>query len=270
MARHLQFALFSSFMGNIIYLVFGSCKDNILGSTAIASLLTFQVTHGIWQKAVLFTFITGFIELGMGLSRLGFIIDFVSGPVSSGFTSAVALIIFTSQIKNILVVQSSGKSFLENWISMMKDIHNYRIADTILGCSSIAILLLLRYVGNFKINPKENQEQNRFHFLLNKILWFLGVSRSALLVVVTAALVCYFEVKGFSYFKLTGHISSGFPAVKLPYFSFSMNNPVDGKDNFQEDFWDLIKEFGSALIIVPLIALLETIAVCKNFGEYVF
>lgn len=37
----------------------------------------------------------------MGALGLGFLINFVSGPVSSGFTSAVALIILTSQVKDV-------------------------------------------------------------------------------------------------------------------------------------------------------------------------
>lgn len=256
-------------MGNIVYAIFGSCKDNILGSTAIASLLTFQVAHGNWQKSILFTFLSGLIELGMGITRLGFIIDFVSGPVSSGFTSAVALIIFTSQIKNILVVKSTGKSFLENWISIIKDIHNYRISDTILGISSIVILLILRYVGNLRINPKENQEISKAQAVVNKIVWFLGVSRNALLTVVTAALVAHFEHKGHNYFQLTGYIPPGLPPVEVPVFSIARNTTVNGiESQTTEDFWDLLHEFGSSLIVIPLIALLETIAVCRNFGKY--
>ncbi|KAM7362707.1 sodium-independent sulfate anion transporter-like isoform 1-T1 [Cochliomyia hominivorax] len=263
-----EFALYSSFMGNVIYTIFGSCKDNILGSTAIASLLTFQVAHGNWQKSILFTLLSGLIELGMGITRLGFVIDFVSGPVSSGFTSAVALIIFTSQIKNILVVKSTGKSFLENWISMIKDIHNYRVTDTILGISSIVILIILRYVGNIRINPKENQEINKFQSFVNKILWFLGVSRNALLALVTAALVAHFEHMGYSYFQLTGYIPPGFPPVEVPAFSIASNGTVNGIEmEKSEDFWDLLHEFGSSLIVIPLISLLETIAVCKNFAN---
>ena len=256
-------------MGNIIYIIFGSCKDNILGSTAIASLLTYQVAHGNWQKSLLFTLLSGLVELFMGISRLGFIIDFVSGPVSSGFTSAVALIIFTSQIKNILVVKSTGQSFLENWISMLKDIHNYSTWDTILGFSSIVILLILRYVGNLRINPKENQKMNACTFAVNKILWFLGISRNASLAVVTAIIVGYFEHKGISYFQLTGFIPSGFPPVEIPVFSIANNTTGNGVElPAAEGFFDLLQEFGSGLIVIPLISLLETIAVCKNFGKF--
>lgn len=88
-------------MGCFVYIIFGSSKDVPMGPTAIASLLTFQAAGGVWQRAVLLSFLTGAIEMIMGALGLGFLINFVSGPVSSGFTSAVALIILTSQVKDV-------------------------------------------------------------------------------------------------------------------------------------------------------------------------
>lgn len=72
-----------------------------MGPTALAALLTAQAAGAVWQRAVLLAFLTGIIEVLMGIFQLGFIIDFVSGPVGSGFTSAAAFIIITSQIKDI-------------------------------------------------------------------------------------------------------------------------------------------------------------------------
>lgn len=88
-------------MGCFVYIFLGSCKDVAMGPTAIASLLTFQAAGGVWQRAVLLSLLTGIIELLMGFLGLGFLINFVSGPVSSGFTSAVSLIILSSQVKDV-------------------------------------------------------------------------------------------------------------------------------------------------------------------------
>ena len=52
--------------------------------------------------AVLLAFLSGAILLGMGLARLGFLVNFLSHPVISGFSSAAALIIGLSQLKHIL------------------------------------------------------------------------------------------------------------------------------------------------------------------------
>lgn len=138
------YGLYGSFLGCFVYIFLGSCKDVPMGPTAIASLLTFQAANGSWEKAVLLCFLTGCIELLMGLFGLGFLIDFVSGPVSSGFTSAAALIIFTSQVKDIFGIKSSGGTFLEMWSSIIENMSGIRVSDTILGFSCIVILLLMR------------------------------------------------------------------------------------------------------------------------------
>ena len=80
----------------------------------------------------------------MGFFGLGFLIDFVSGPVSSGFTSAVALIILTSQVKDIFAIKASGTTFVQMWSSILKNIEGIKLSDTILGFSCIVILLLMR------------------------------------------------------------------------------------------------------------------------------
>lgn len=121
-----------------------------MGPTAIASLLTFQIAKGSWHKAVLLCFLGGIVELLMGILGLGFLIDFVSGPVGSGFTSAVSLIILTSQVKDLFGINAKGNTFVQIWSSIFKDIHNIRVGDTVMGCSCIVILLLMR-VSNFDI-----------------------------------------------------------------------------------------------------------------------
>lgn len=136
--------LYGSFLGCFIYIFLGSCKDIPMGPTAIASLLTFQTARGSWQKAVLLSFLTGIIELLMGFFGLGFLIDFVSGPVSSGFTSAVALIILSSQIKDIFGIKGGGTTFVQMWRQIIANINGIRMGDTILGFSCIVILLLMR------------------------------------------------------------------------------------------------------------------------------
>lgn len=131
-------------MGCFVYVLLGSNKDVPMGPSAISSLLTFQSAGGVWQRAVLLAFLTGIIEVLMGIFGLGFLINFVSGPVSSGYTSAVALIILSSQVKDLLGIPGSGQTFVEMWKSIIENIHHIRIADTVLGIVCILVLLLMR------------------------------------------------------------------------------------------------------------------------------
>ncbi|XP_073817086.1 sodium-independent sulfate anion transporter-like isoform X2 [Musca autumnalis] len=79
------------------------------------------------------------------------------------------------------------------------------------------------------------------------------------------------EHKGKSYVQLTGYIPSGFPAVEFPALSIVNGNGSYVSDAEQEEstqnFWSLLQEFGSGLLVIPLISLLETIAVCRTFAN---
>lgn len=120
-----------------------------MGPTAIASLLTHQAIRGMGHEhATLLCFLTGVVHIVMGFLGLGFLIDFISGPVSSGFTSAVALIIVTSQVKDILGIATAGVTFLEMWISIFQEIHNTQLGDAVMGGCCIVVLLAMR-VSNF-------------------------------------------------------------------------------------------------------------------------
>jgi len=71
-------------------------------------------------------------------------LDFISGPVSVGFTSAAAIIIATSQVKDILGLKVSGTKFVQVWHNIFEHIGETRRWDTALGIVCIIILLLFR------------------------------------------------------------------------------------------------------------------------------
>lgn len=264
------YGLYGSFLGCFVYIFLGSCKDVPMGPTAIASLLTFQAAQGSWEKAVLLCLLTGIIELLMGLFGLGFLIDFVSGPVSSGFTSAVALIIFSSQVRDIFGIKASGSTFLEMWTSIAENIHGIRVSDTILGLTCIVILLLMRLLPNIKIGPKSDDAKSTLHKVFNKTLWLIGTARNAIIVIIAGAVSAYFyNNNNTDMFKIIGDIPAGLPAFKIPPFSVApVVNETTG-EVIQEGlgFTQMISEIGSGLIVIPLIALLENIAICKAFAN---
>lgn len=67
-----QIGLYSSFMACFIYTVFGSCKDPALGPTAIMAIMTRENIHDMGPEfAILLCFITGIVQLIMGVAQLG-------------------------------------------------------------------------------------------------------------------------------------------------------------------------------------------------------
>ncbi|XP_059619978.1 sodium-independent sulfate anion transporter-like [Phlebotomus argentipes] len=261
------YGLYGSFMGCFVYIILGSHKDVPLGPTAIASLLTLQASAGVWQRAVLLGFLTGIIEILMGILGLGFLLDFVSGPVNCGFTSAVALIILSSQVKDVLGIAASGNTFVQMWTSIIEHIQDTRLWDTVLGIVCIIVLLLMRMIANVKIGPVNNEDKTTMHKAVNKILWLIGTSRNAILVVITGGIGAAVHYSGHAYFKLIGEIPPGLPAFQAP--PFSIPAVTNGTEILQEEesFTEMVSNLGSGLIVIPLIALLENMAICKAFAD---
>lgn len=254
-------------MGCFVYVLFGSCPYVTIGSTAVASLLVFEAAAGVWQRVVLLTFITGILEILMAFFQLSFLVDFVSGPVSAGFTSAVALIVFTSQVKNIFGVKSDGSSFLDMWISIIRDIEHIHWNDTIMGISCITFLITMKFIGAIRIGPKNDKEKSICQKIFNKLIWLCGISRNAIVVIICIYIGFWSESSGNNYFKLAGYIPAGLPEIKLPVFYIEevrVNGTIVQEG---ETFFETIQFLGSGLIVIPLIALLETFAACKAFAK---
>lgn len=93
----------------LLYAVFGTSRQLAVGPVAMVSLLTAAGISALGPAgpaeyllyAVTLAFLVGLIQAGMGLLRLGFVVNFLSHPVISGFTSAAAIIIGLSQIKHL-------------------------------------------------------------------------------------------------------------------------------------------------------------------------
>ncbi|RZC42093.1 sodium-independent sulfate anion transporter [Asbolus verrucosus] len=261
-----QYGLYGSFVGCFVYIIFGSCKDVPMGPSAIAALLTYQAVNGKGlQHAILLCFLTGLLQLLMGFFGLGFIIDFISGPVSSGFTSAVALIIITSQIKDVLGISASGTTFVETWKSLFSDIHNTNTWDTCFGVTCIVVLLIMRMLVKLKIGPSDGETPpNKLHKVVNKTLWLIGTSRNAILVIVCGFIGYSFCLQGEPPFKVIGEVPPGLPTVKPPPFGYTEDN--NGTET-SVDVFQMMSNLSSGIIVVPLVGLLEDIAICKAFAN---
>ncbi|XP_068631642.1 sodium-independent sulfate anion transporter-like [Battus philenor] len=259
-----QYGLYSSFMACFVYAAFGSVKDSAIGPTAIAAILTRENLHGLGPEfAVLLAFLSGCVELLMGILQLGFLIDFISGPVSVGFTSAAAIIIATTQVKDVLGLSFPGGKFLQVWTGLYEHIGETRLWDTVLGVSCIALLLLLRKVKDIKVyraGETGGAGSGRLRAAIAQALWFLSTTRNILVVLVCAALAYYFDTKQQTPFVLTGEVKPGLPQLAPPPFSATVGNHT-------YTFMEMASTLGSAIFVVPLLSILENIALAKVFSE---
>lgn len=94
--------------------------------------------------AIILSFLAGCFELLAGLLNLGFLMEFISGPVISGFVSAAATITILSQLKTILGLKFRGSAFTQVVPGIFTHWRSIRPWDTILGLSFILFLQLLK------------------------------------------------------------------------------------------------------------------------------
>jgi len=147
-----QYGLYSSFVGTFIYLLFGTSKVVPMGPTAIVALLINNTigTRGS-AYATLLCFLSGIIQTLMSFAGLGVIVNFISVPVSSGFTSAAAILVITSQVKDLIGVKGSGGNLLRMVRTVLEHISNIGTGDTVMGFACIGAVMLLK-VSNIICN----------------------------------------------------------------------------------------------------------------------
>ena len=105
--------LYASLLPLAVYALLGTSRQLAVGPVAMVSLLVAQGVAPLAEQgseafltyAVLLAFMVGALQLAMGLLRLGFLVNFLSHPVISGFTSAAALIIGFSQLGHLLGIE---------------------------------------------------------------------------------------------------------------------------------------------------------------------
>ncbi|XP_013886711.1 sodium-independent sulfate anion transporter isoform X2 [Austrofundulus limnaeus] len=252
-----QFGLYSAFMGGFIYTLLGTSKDVTLGPTAIMSLLCFSVVGGQPHRAILLSLLCGIIQAAMALLRLGFLLDFISYPVIKGFTCAAAVTIGFGQVKNILGIRGVPQHFfLEVYYTFYK-IPEARVGDVVLGLVCLSLLIIFMCMKS----PPASANTSTFSSFARKLVWAVATMRNAL-VVIAATLVAYsWDAYGYHVFTITGHTSQGLPPFRPPPTSDTTPNGT------VVSFGEIVEGFGGGLAVIPLMGLLESIAIAKAFAS---
>lgn len=260
-----QNGLYSAFIGSFVYVLFGSAKDITLGPSAVASLLTaLFATSPIPNDAsvaILLAFFVGFIYLAMFLLGLGFIMDFISYPVLKGFTSAAAITIAMSQVKKWWGQTGVPRDFLPQLYWTVAKIPQSRLWDFLLGVCCIALIVLLRKLKEVKWKT-EFDDLTIGWKIVNKTIWLLGTGRNILAIVFASIASFIFLENNMRPFTLTGYIPPGIPPFQAPPFSFT-----DRQKNVTYTLSDMSNIIGGGYIIVPVLGLIEAMAIGNVFAR---
>ena len=197
------YGLYASTLPLIIYALLGTSRQLAVGPVAMVSLLTAAGIGALAEGgtatyislAITLAFLVGTIQFLLGVFRLGFLVNFLSHPVISGFTSAAALIIGLSQLKHLLGVDLARSHYVHeilaeavvrfgeiNWLTFG------------IGVAGIALIFIVKKFAKSIPGP-----------LLAVVfgivsVWLFDLSASGV--------------------KIVGEVPSGLPGWSMPDFSF--------------------------------------------------
>ncbi|XP_078043152.1 sodium-independent sulfate anion transporter isoform X1 [Augochlora pura] len=244
-----EYGLYASFMASFIYIIFGSCDSITIGPTAImATMVQSLVGKYGADIAVLMTFLKGCFITLLGLLHLGFLLDFISLPVITGFTTAASINIAASQFKSLLGIPGRSEDLVDSLVSVFSNLNEIRYQDTLLGVCTIAVLVLLK-----------NLPGRRTGTWPEKFAWIVTLSRNALVVVAGTITAYIFYVNHQQPFKLTGTMGEGLPPFAPPPFSITANNRT-------YNFLETATAMGTTLFTLPIVSTIEHMAIAKAFA----
>ena len=215
-----EVGLYASVAPLVLYAVLGSSRVLAVGPVAVVSLMTAAAvgehaaagTHAYWQIAITLAFLSGGMLLLMGLLRLGFLANFLSHPVISGFISASGLLIAASQMKTILGVQVEGHNFVELLMGLLAQFGQVHALTALLGALAVAFLFWVR-TGLKPLLVRAG--------LSDKLAGMWAKAGPVAAIALSTLLAWLLDWKGQG-MKLVGAVPSGLPPLTLPLWDLAL------------------------------------------------
>lgn len=193
------FGLYAILVPSLIGALFGSSRVLSTGPVAMTSLLTAASviplahwgTEQFYTTVVLMAFLSGVVQIALGLARMGVLLNFLSHPVLMGFINAAAIIIGLSQLAPLVGLSlRNSEHFLMDIAHIFANMDQMHLVSLIFGLSSLAAMLVLK-----RIAPK------------------LPAVLIAVILATTASYLLGFEAMGG---RIVGAVPQGLPGFSLP------------------------------------------------------
>ncbi len=205
------YGLYTAMIPQIVYAFLGTSRQLAIGPAAMDSLIVLSGvsvlatvgSENFIVLAILLAFIVGLFQVLFGIFRLGFLVNFLSKPVISGFTSGSAIIIAMNQIGNLLGVDVDRTNlFQELVINVFEQFNNFHWQSLVLGSTTIGILLLMKKY--FKKIP------------------------ASLVVVIFGIIIVYLLKLNQKGVSILGEIPTGLPKFIIPSFDIDLIQDLSG------------------------------------------
>lgn len=147
------YGLYAAFLPVIVGALWGSSSQLATGPVAIVSLLTASALAPLAATgspqfialAIMLAMLVGLIQLGMGVFRLGALVNLISHPVILGFMNAAAIIIGLSQLNKLLgVPMSRSENFMNDIWGVLQQVGDTHLPTLLIGVSALGMMLLLK------------------------------------------------------------------------------------------------------------------------------
>ena len=215
-----EVGLYASVAPLFLYAVLGSSRVLAVGPVAVVSLMTAATvaehaaagTYAYWQVAITLAFLSGGLLLLMGLLRLGFLANFLSHPVISGFISASGLLIALSQMKTIMGVKAEGHNFIELLTSLIHQASNVHLLTLMVGAAATVFLFWVRK----GLKPLLVQAG-----LSLKLADMLAKAGPVAAIALTTLLAWQLDWQGQG-MKLVGTVPQGLPPITMPLWDLNL------------------------------------------------
>ncbi|EFY86576.1 sulfate permease II [Metarhizium acridum CQMa 102] len=248
-----EYGLYTSFMGVLIYWFFATSKDITIGPVAVMS----QVTGNIVLKAKdelpnvpghvvasALAIITGAIILFLGLARLGWLVEFISLPAICAFMTGSAVNIISGQVPKLMGisgVNTRDAPYLVI-INTLKGLPTTKL-DAALGLTALLMLYLIRGVCSFMSKKQPHRA---------KMYFFLSTLRTVFVILLYTAISAGVNVshKKKPSFSLIKDVPRGFQHAAVPEVNTS-----------------IIQAFASEIPAAVIVMLIEHISISKSFGR---
>ncbi|SDL00658.1 SulP family inorganic anion transporter [Pseudomonas indica] len=212
--------LYASILPLLAYALFGSSRTLAVGPVAVVSLMTAAALGPLFPAgsadyvgaAMLLALLSGLMLAGMALLRLGFVANFLSHPVISGFISASGILIAVGQLKHVLGVPVSGDTLAQLVPALLASLPQTHLPTLAIGATSLAFLWWVR---------------SRLKPLLMKLGLGVGLAGNlakagpvlAILISVLTVSALHLDQAGV---KVVGAIPRGLPGLALPTLDLSL------------------------------------------------
>lgn len=242
-----QVGLYASILPLVLYALFGTSRTLSVGPVAVIALMTAAVLAPVAAAgspeyiagAVLLGVISGLMLLVMGILRLGFLANFLSHPVISGFITASGLVIAASQLKHILGVEASGHNLIEIGSSLAANIGHTHQPTMLVGVGALVFLVVSRKW----LKPLLERLG-----LGARVADLLTKTAPILTVVVTTLLAWGFGLQAQGV-GVVGEIPRGLPEFTLP--------PME---------WSLWKQLTVGALLISIVGFVESVSVGQTLA----